>query len=567
MRKEEKRAAGHVASPGAAGLRRHLPTLCLAACVLLAASCSDKRGRSAGDVTRPELAESRGASGNMNSSVVAPAAQSAAQSPRPTGLYTIEGADEKAAGETYDRVAENDFVEVARAPLSTFSVDVDTASYSNTRRFLREGQLPPADAVRVEELINYFSYDYPQPAGGAPFSVTAEAADCPWNLRHKLVRVGLQGRRVAAEDLPPANLVFLVDVSGSMQDENKLPLVKSSLRTLAEQLSGRDRVAIVVYAGSSGLVLPSTPGDSRGEIIAAVERLEAGGSTNGGEGLRLAYRVARENFREGGINRVVLATDGDFNVGVTSDDELVRLVEAERGRGVSLSVLGFGMGNLKDSRMEKLADKGDGNYAYVDTLAEARKVLGEQVGGTLHTIAKDVKVQVEFNPRLVAGYRLVGYENRLLRDEEFNDDRVDAGEIGAGHTVTALYEIVPAGQKVRAGVDALKYQQPAAPSEAGGGELLTVKLRYKEPGGGESKLLSVGVADTRASHLNASEDFKFAAAVAEFGMLLRDSRHKGAATYDGALRLARASLGPDLRGHRAEFVQLVETARSLDARQ
>ena len=539
-----------------ATLGRGLLTLGLAACVLLAASCARQDDGGYEHVAHSEPAP---ASANAN-------AAAAAQPAAPTGLFATRDADSD-GGETYEGVAENDFVEVARAPLSTFSVDVDTASYSNTRRFLKQGQLPPADAVRVEELINYFSYDYPQPTGGAPFSVTAEAADCPWNPRHKLVRVGLQGRRVAAEDLPPSNLVFLVDVSGSMQSENKLPLVKQSLRVLAEHLTGRDRVGVVVYAGSSGLVLPSTPGDSRGEILSAVEQLEAGGSTNGGEGLRLAYRVARENLRPGGINRVVLATDGDFNVGVTSDDELVRLVEAERRNGISLSVLGFGMGNLKDSRMEKLADKGDGNYAYVDTLAEARKVLGEQVGGTLYTIAKDVKVQVEFNPRHVAGYRLVGYENRLLRDEEFNDDRVDAGEIGAGHTVTALYEIVPAGQRVRAGVDDLKYARRDAPAAGGGGELLTVKLRYKEPEGAESRLLSVGVADTAASHRNASADFKFAAAVAEFGMLLRDSPHKGRATYEGALELARDSLGADLRGHRAEFVGLVEAARRIKGRE
>jgi Ca-activated chloride channel family protein len=507
----------------------------------------------------------------MNAGATPDASAPATQEAQGIGGYAraVKGEAESVGAETYDRVAENGFAEVARAPLSTFSIDVDTASYSNTRRFLREGRLPPPDAVRVEEFINYFSYDYPQPTGDAPFSVTAEAADCPWTARHKLVRIGLQGRRVAAGQLPPANLVFLIDVSGSMQDEQKLPLVKSSLRVLAEQLTGRDRVAMVVYAGSSGLVLPSTPGDSRGEILAAIDRLEAGGSTNGGQGLALAYRVAQEHFIQGGINRVVLATDGDFNVGLTSDDELVRLVEEKRRGGVSLSVLGYGMGNLKDSRMEKLADKGNGNYAYVDSLAEARKVLGEQVGGTLYTIAKDVKIQVEFNPRHVAGYRLVGYENRLLRDEEFNDDRVDAGEIGAGHTVTALYEVVPAGQRVGGGADELKYQRPAPaaePSGAGAGELLTVKLRYKEPEGGASRLLSVGVVDTGASYRNASADFKFASAVAAFGMLLRDSRHKGAATYEGALELARTSAGADPRGHRAEFLNLVETARSLAAR-
>jgi Ca-activated chloride channel family protein len=474
-----------------------------------------------------------------------------------------------AGGESYAKIDENPFLEAARAPLSTFSIDVDTASYSNTRRFLSDGQMPPKDAVRIEELVNYFSYDYPQPTGDAPFSVTTEVAECPWNSQHKLVHIGLQGRKVSKEDLPPANLVFLIDVSGSMNDPQKLPLVKSSLRTLAEQLSSRDRVAIVVYAGNSGLVLPSTPGDRKGEIISALGQLEAGGSTNGGSGIQLAYRVAQDNFIQGGTNRVVLATDGDFNVGVTGDDELVKLIEEKRRNGVFLSVLGFGTGNLNDSMMEKLADKGNGNYAYIDTQAEAQKALGEQVGGTLMTIAKDVKIQVEFNPHAVAGYRLIGYENRLLAARDFQDDKKDAGEIGAGHTVTALYEIVPAGQKIEnPGVDELKYSQPEQTTQGtDSGELLTVKLRYKEPDADVSKPLNVGVVDSRTSFRNASETFKFAAAVAEFGMLLRDSRYKGQSSYDGALELARASVGTDLRGYRAEFVHLVETARGLAPRE
>jgi Ca-activated chloride channel homolog len=353
-----------------------------------------------------------------------------------------------------------------------------------------------------------------------------------------------------------------------MNDPRKLPLVKSGLRTLAEQLTARDRVAVVVYAGTSGLALPSTPGDQKGEIIAAIDGLEAGGSTNGGEGIRLAYSVAEQNFVRGGTNRVILATDGDFNVGVTGDNELVRLIEEKRRGGVFLSVLGFGAGNLNDSMMEKLADKGDGNYAYIDSESEALKALGEQAGATLVTIAKDVKIQVEFNPRLVAGYRLIGYENRLLADRDFNDDRKDAGEIGAGHTVTALYEIVPAGQEVEnPGVDGLKYARPSGEAVGtGSGELLTVKLRYKEPDGDASRLLSVGVADSAASFRNASDDFKFAAAVAEFGMLLRDSRYKGQASYDSAAELARASLGTDLRGRRAEFVKLLESAHALSER-
>jgi Ca-activated chloride channel homolog len=534
----------------------------LAALAVFASSCA---GSSSSDVKAPEqVARQESVAPNIGAS-----SANANTSNGPTGLFTIHDGEETNGRESYAKIDENPFLETTRAPLSTFSIDVDTASYSNTRRFLTDGQLPPKDAVRIEELINYFSYDYPQPAGSAPFSVTTESADCPWNAKHKLVHIGLQGRRVSMEDMPPANLVFLVDVSGSMNDWNKLPLVKSSLQTLAEQLSSRDRVAIVVYAGNSGLVLDSTPGDRKGEIIGALERLQAGGSTNGGQGIQLAYRVARDNFIQGGTNRVILATDGDFNVGLTSENDLVQLIEEKRKSGIFLSVLGFGMGNLKDSTMEKLADKGNGNYAYVDTPAEGRKVLGEQVGGTLLTIAKDVKIQVEFNPRMVAGYRLIGYENRLLADRDFNDDTKDAGEIGAGHTVTALYEIVPAGQKVEnPGVDELKYAQPAQPTQAASGnELLTVKLRYKEPDGNESKPLSVGVVDSSASFQNASENFRFAAAVAEFGMLLRDSRYKGQASYDGALQLARASKGADLRGYRAEFVQLVEKAKSLSPRE
>jgi Ca-activated chloride channel family protein len=467
--------------------------------------------------------------------------------------------------EAYSRIDENPFFEVARAPLSTFSIDVDTASYSNTRRFLKDGQLPPKDAVRIEELINYFSYDYPQPRGDAPFSINAEVSACPWNTKHRLVHIGLQGKRISKEDLPPANLVFLLDVSGSMNAPNKLPLVKSSLRMLAEQLGARDRISIVVYAGSSGLVLPSTSGDRRGEILAALDALEAGGSTNGGEGIQLAYRVAMENFIRGGINRVILATDGDFNVGVTSEGELTRLIEEKRRSGVFLSVLGFGTGNVKDATMEKLANRGNGNYAYIDDIQESRKVLGEQLGATLATIAKDVKIQVEFNPRQAAAYRLIGYENRLLRDEDFNDDTKDAGEIGAGHTVTALYEVVPFGQKFDAsGVDALKYQKPAeVSSNVNSKELMTIKIRYKDPEASASKLLSVWVADAGGTLESASNNFKFSSAVAGFGMLLRDSKYKGDVRYTDISTLARAAAGADAQGYRTEFIQLVERAQML----
>ncbi|HZG51106.1 MAG TPA: VWA domain-containing protein [Pyrinomonadaceae bacterium] len=480
-------------------------------------------------------------------------------------LSKADGDDQEFNTEAYKHIDENPFFEVARTPLSTFSIDVDTASYSNMRRFLRSGQLPPKDAVRTEELINYFTYDYPQPAGNAPFSINAEVAACPWNSKHRLVHIGLQGKRMHKEDLPPANLVFLLDVSGSMNSPDKLPLVKSSLRMLAEQLSARDRLSIVVYAGSSGLALPATAGDRRGEILAALDALEAGGSTNGGEGIHLAYRVAAENFIRGGINRVILATDGDFNVGTTSEGELTRLIEEKRRSGVFLSVLGFGTGNVKDATMEMLADRGNGNYAYIDDVQEARKVLGDQLGATIATIAKDVKIQVEFNPRQAAAYRLIGYENRLLRDQDFNDDTKDAGEIGAGHTVTALYEVVPFGQKFEnPGVDALKYQQPAqVSSNSNSKELMTIKVRYKDPDANDSKLLSVWVADAGGSIEHASNNLKFSSAVAGFGMLLRDSKYKGDARYADIAQLARAASGADAQGYRAEFIQLVERAHAL----
>jgi Ca-activated chloride channel family protein len=553
LEEERQRRAAAPSRLACAARARALPLLILAA--LLASSCAttDSSNSNGPSVGYRQGDATQNASGNSNANPS-------------NGYYgTLAKEEEPGAGERYAQIDENPFLEASRAPLSTFSIDVDTASYSNTRRFLSDGQLPPRDAVRIEELVNYFSYDYPQPAGGEPFSVKAEVADCPWNTQHRLVQIGLQGKKISTEDMPPANLVFLVDVSGSMNEAHKLPLVKSGLRTLAEQLTARDRVAVVVYAGSSGLALPSTPGDRKNDIIGALERLEAGGSTNGGAGIQLAYSVAEQNFIRGGTNRVILATDGDFNVGVTGDEELVRLIEEKRQRGVSLSVLGFGAGNLNDSMMEKLADKGNGNYAYIDSESEARKALGEQAAGTLLTIAKDVKIQVEFNPRLVAGYRLIGYENRMLAAKDFNDDRKDAGEIGAGHTVTALYEIVPAGQKIEnPGVDELKYSRPAEePQGTASGELMTVKLRYKEPDGDTSKPLNVGVPDSRASYANASQDFKFAAAVAEFGMLLRGSRYKGQASYNSAAELARASIGADLQGHRTEFVKLIESARSL----
>jgi Ca-activated chloride channel family protein len=461
--------------------------------------------------------------------------------------------------EAYDHIEENRFRRVDVDPLSTFSIDVDTASYANVRRFLTSGTRPPAGAVRTEELINYFRFDYPQPARDEPFSITTELVASPWNPRHKLALIGLQGRELTGKEPSPRNLVFLIDVSGSMTPPDKLPLVRTAMRMLADVLTERDRVAIVVYAGASGLVLPSTSGDQKERIHSALERLEAGGSTNGAAGIRLAYQVARDNFIVGGVNRVVLATDGDFNVGVTNQSELVALIEQERASGVFLSVLGVGTRNLKDSTMEKLADKGNGNYAYLDTLHEARKVLVKEAGGTLETIAKDVKIQVEFNPREVASYRLIGYENRLLKNEDFNDDRKDAGEIGAGHSVTALYEIVPVGVDTGApGVDPLKYQQESRETRAArSGELLTIKVRYKAPDGDTSRLLT-RVLMNKTTALTANVGF--ASAVAEFGMVLRGSPDIGSASFQSAATRARSFKGEDKEGYRAEFIQLVERA-------
>jgi len=482
-----------------------------------------------------------------------------------TALYDRSYSEEKSEnGERYAEITENPFLETSRAPLSTFSIDVDTASYANVRRFLNQGSLPPKDAVRIEELINYFEYDYPQPEGDLPFSVNSEVAACPWNAKHKIVQIGLQGKKVSLDNVPPSNLVFLLDVSGSMNAPDKLPLLKQGLKTLVNQLSYKDRVAIVVYAGASGLALPSTSADDKQRITEALDRLEAGGSTNGGQGIRLAYSIAQDNFIPGGNNRVILATDGDFNVGLTGDDELVSMIEAKRKSNIFLSVLGFGSGNLNDSMMEKIADKGNGNYAYIDSSDEARKALGQQVAGTLYTIAKDVKIQVEFNPAKVAGYRLIGYENRLLADKDFNDDQKDAGEIGAGHTVTALYEIVPAGQKVEnPGVDELRYSRVEPSETQFNAELLTVKLRYKEPDGNQSKLLTIGLLDQNKSFENASENLRFSSSVAAFGMILRDSNYKGDANFNSVLQIANASRGNDLKNYRSEFVELVEKAKRM----
>jgi Ca-activated chloride channel homolog len=482
----------------------------------------------------------------------------------------ISPARAEAPGEGYSPIVENSYKDPKQDPLSTFAVDVDTSSYSNVRRFLTQGMLPPKDAVRVEELVNYFPYAYPPPtkASGEPFSVNVEVAACPWDDGHRLARIGLKGREVDLANRPSSNLVFLIDVSGSMADPNKLPLVKQALRLLVSKLGENDRVAIVVYAGASGLALRSTSCQDKATILGSLENLHAGGSTNGGSGIKLAYDVAVGNFIPGGTNRVVLCTDGDFNVGITNQDELSRLIESKARSGVFLSVLGFGMGNYKDKTIERLADKGNGNAAYIDSIREAAKVLVEQMGGTLLTIAKDVKVQVEFNPAKVTSYRLVGYEDRLLKARDFNDDKKDAGEIGAGHTVTALYEIVPAGREADApGVDPLKYQKSAASGSVDprATDLFTVKIRFKPPQGDESRLISFPIEDDGVDDAP-TDDFRFAAAVAEFALLLRDSPFKARSSWDGVLERAESSRGGDPSGYRREFLELVRKARTIEDR-
>ncbi len=467
--------------------------------------------------------------------------------------------------ESYDAVVENQFLKAKEKPLSTFSIDVDNASYTNCRRFINQGTMPPKDAVRIEEFINYFSYNYEEPSGKHPFSINTEIGAAPWNAKHKLVHVGLQGRNYDFGQIEPMNLVFLLDVSGSMSNVNKLPLLKKSYKLLVDKMRPQDRIAIVVYAGAAGLVLPSTPGSDKKTILNALNNLEAGGSTAGGAGIKLAYQIAVDNFQDNGVNRVILATDGDFNVGASSNGEMKRLIESKRDQGVYLTVLGFGMGNYKDSRMETIADNGNGNYFYIDNIKESNKVLVDELGSTLYTIAKDVKLQVEFNPQKVQAYRLIGYANRRLKNEDFNDDKKDAGELGAGHTVTALYEIIPVGVKSEfiKSVDALKYQKPQATAAPGnfGDELLTVKFRYKKPNETKSNLIVHPVKDELKAH--PSEDFRFSASVAGFGMLLSDSEFKQNLTYEMVTALAKGSKGPDDNGYRSEFIQLVKIAESL----
>jgi Ca-activated chloride channel family protein len=475
----------------------------------------------------------------------------------------VDEAEQPFNTEEYQGITENIFHDASHSPLSTFSIDVDAASYSNMRRFIQSGQRPPQDAVRIEEMVNYFHYEYPQPAGEDPFSINTEISSAPWNEKHKLVLIGLQGKRIPTEKLPPSNLVFLIDVSGSMSDANKLPLLKSSFKLLVQQLREQDHVAIVVYAGAAGLVLPSTSGADKKTIIEALDHLEAGGSTAGGAGIRLAYQVAKENLNKEGNNRVILATDGDFNIGESSNGAMERLIEEKRQDGVFLTVMGFGMGNYKDSKMETLADKGNGNYLYIDSILEAQKALVNEFGGTLFTIAKDVKLQIEFNPAKVQAYRLIGYENRILKSEDFNNDKKDAGELGSGHTVTALYEVIPVGVESKFfAVDKLKYQiNKIEPKALETNELMTVKFRYKKPDDDVSKLIIHPMTDMNGSIEKTSDNFRWAAAVAAFGMLLRQSEFLNGFSEDSVLRLAQGAKGEDKDGYRAEFISLVKADR------
>ena len=467
--------------------------------------------------------------------------------------------------ESYNALTENGFIATGNDSLSTFSIDVDTASYSNIRRFINQNTLPPAGAIRIEEMINYFSYSYPEPTGKHPFSITGELGPCPWNKNHKLVRIGLQARNIAANDLPPSNLVFLIDVSGSMSPPNKLPLLKQSMKMLVRQLDKDDRVSIVVYAGMDSIVLPPTAGSEQKKILAAIDSLGADGSTHASSGIITAYQLAQQVYMPKGNNRIILASDGDFNVGVTSRGKLQKLIEEKRKSGIFLTVLGFGMGNYHDDTMEILADKGNGNYAYIDNLLEAKKVMVKEMTGTMFTLARDVKIQVEFNPARIAAYRLIGYENRALADEDFNNDKKDAGEIGVGHRVTALYELILTGSTDVPSVDPLKYRKVAGTIQSKyQDEIMTIKLRYKPLHSEQSILINRVIKDNQATLAQTSDDFRFAAAVAGFGMLLEKSQFTGTLDYDRILSLTKQARGKDEHGYRAEFIRLVETAQLLD---
>ncbi|WP_455510459.1 YfbK domain-containing protein [Butyricimonas paravirosa] len=470
--------------------------------------------------------------------------------------------------EEYNEFAANRFMLALDEPLSTFSTDVDNAAYSNVRRFINQGTLPPVDAIRTEEFLNYFAYDYPAPRGNDPVSITTEVSNAPWNTQHKLVHIGIKAKEIATENLPASNLVFLIDVSGSMDFSNKLPLLKSSLKLLVKQLRPQDRVAIVTYANQTKEVLTSTPGSDKAKILDVIDGLYASGGTAGGDGIQRAYRVAENNFIKGGNNRIILATDGDFNIGISSPKELEKMIEMKRASGIYLTVLGFGMGNYKDNRMQVLAEKGNGNHAYIDNLTEAKKVLVNEFGGTLFTVAKDVKIQVEFNPAKVQAYRLIGYESRLLEAKDFNDDTKDAGEMGAGHSVTALYEIIPVGVKSNFAptIDPLKYQKTGKDEKKAltdSPELLTVKLRYKQPNSHTSSKMEVAVIDKDTPIKKSSENFRFSAAVAGFGMLLQNSDYKNDFTFDNVIDLAKQATNYDPEGYRKEFIRLVESAALL----
>lgn len=466
--------------------------------------------------------------------------------------------------EEYDKIYENTFFDVIKSPLSTFAADVDAASYTNARRFIMQDQLPYKDAVRTEEFINYFVYDYEQPTNEHPLSINLEYSDCPWNDNHKLIHIGLQGKKLSKEEQKPSNLVFLLDVSGSMDSPKKLPLLKRSFKLLVEQLSPEDKIAIVVYASSTGLVLPSTSGDEKTEILEAIDQLHAEGSTAGGAGIQLAYKVAKENYMEEGNNRVILATDGDFNVGISSTSELVRFIETKRDEGIFLTVLGFGTGNYKDNRLQELADRGNGNHAYIDNILEAKKVLVSEITSTLYTIAKDVKIQVEFNPIKIKSYRLVGYENRMLEDKDFEDDTKDAGEIGAGHTVTALYEVALTNQKDLLEKNELKYQEMKIKDVAfNSNEILTVRIKYKDPDAEKSIEISKVLDNDPIQLEKSSDNFRFSSAVAQFAMILRDSEFKGSANIESVLDMAEDATAEDVYGYRDEFLDLVERAKIL----
>ncbi len=468
--------------------------------------------------------------------------------------------------EEYDKIIENAFLNAKSNPLSTFSIDVDNASYSNVRRMLTYGQMPDKGAVRIEEMINYFDYNYLNPTGKHPFSIFTETGNCPWNVNHKLFHIGIQGKKLDYNDLKPSNLVFLLDVSGSMEDENKLPLLRKSFKLLLNELSQEDKVSIVVYAGAAGMVLSPTPASEKAKIIKALDDLHAGGSTAGGAGIQLAYKIAKENLIKDGNNRVILATDGDFNVGTSSTSSLVDLIEEKRKDNIYLTILGFGMGNYKDGRMEQISNAGNGNYFYIDNIKEAEKVFVKEMRANMFTIAKDVKIQIEFNPARVKYYRLIGYENRILAKEDFNDDKKDAGELGAGHTVTALYEIIPASSNEEIGEksDDLKYQKTNNNEFSGSGdEILTIKFRYKPIHSDKSILITKAVKYNNKKLENTSDNFRFSAAVASFGMLLRDSKYKGKTNYGLSYKLAKESLGDDLNGYRKEFMQLVKTAERI----